>query len=303
MTAFRYSLGKIVGICPQCGRRTFKPYVDNATGAALDAAACGRCNRQNSCGYHMAPARYFALGGRRPAAMPGWTAPPPPRPDFMGLPPLPSPSSLVADNLFNFLCGRFPRADVLAAFAAYRVHHSRWNGGATAFFLIDAEGRCRSAKLMRYGPDGHRLRQGRPAANVNFLHSAMGLKGYRFRSCFFGEHVAAARPDAPICLVESEKTALVMACRDPSGRFAYLATGGCSALNPRNADPADPYSRFRILRDRHVILYPDADMIYKWTEAADALTAVCRTVRAVDIRREPFSLTGSEDIGDYILNV
>lgn len=86
-----------------------------------------------------------------------------------------------------------------------------------------------------------------------------------------------------------------------SGRFAYLATGGCSALNPRKADPDDPYSRFNILRDRHVILYPDADMIHKWMDAADALRPVCRTVRAVDVRREPFSLTGSQDIGDYIL--
>lgn len=42
-------------------------------------------------------------------------------------------------------------------------------------------------------------------------------------------------------------------------------------------------------------------MIHKWMEAADALAKICRTVRAVDIRREPFSLTGSQDIGDYIL--
>ena len=42
-------------------------------------------------------------------------------------------------------------------------------------------------------------------------------------------------------------------------------------------------------------------MIHKWMDAADALRPVCRTVRAVDVRREPFSLTGSQDIGDYIL--
>lgn len=42
-------------------------------------------------------------------------------------------------------------------------------------------------------------------------------------------------------------------------------------------------------------------MIHKWMEAADALAKICRTVRAVDIRREPFCLTDSQDIGDYIL--
>ena len=42
-------------------------------------------------------------------------------------------------------------------------------------------------------------------------------------------------------------------------------------------------------------------MIHKWMESTDARTAICRTVRAVDVRREPFCLSDSRDIGDYIL--
>lgn len=57
---YRFSLGKILDRCPQCGRRTFKPYMDNATGLPLDAAACGRCNREVKCRYHMTPAQWFA---------------------------------------------------------------------------------------------------------------------------------------------------------------------------------------------------------------------------------------------------
>ena len=62
----RFLLGRQKTICPRCGHRDFKPYIDMATGEPLDVNVCGRCNR---------------------------------------------------------------------------VHHARWHGGATAFFLLDSEGR------------------------------------------------------------------------------------------------------------------------------------------------------------------
>lgn len=37
--------------------RRFKPYVDE-NGQML-SALCGRCNRENSCGYHLTPSEYF----------------------------------------------------------------------------------------------------------------------------------------------------------------------------------------------------------------------------------------------------
>ena len=154
---------------------------------------------------------------------------------------------------------------------------------------------------MRYGDDGHRIRSDNPAFNVSYLHAIKRVRSFRYRACFFGEHIAAARPDAAICLVESEKTALIMACRENSGRYAYLATGGCSALKPRETDRDDPYSRFGILRDRRVILYPDADMIATWRDVAEALRPFCRSVRLIDVSLPPYSLTASEDIGDWLL--
>ncbi len=74
-TNFRFSLGRRVGICPQCGHRTLKLYEDRATGWALDAAV-GRCNREVKCKYHVTPAQYFAAGGHAPAVPAGWVAPP-----------------------------------------------------------------------------------------------------------------------------------------------------------------------------------------------------------------------------------
>lgn len=295
----RFSLGKLIAVCPRCGRRTFKPYIDNATGQPLDAA-CGRCNREVNCRYHLPPSQWFAAGGHAAPAPGGWTPPPPPPPDFVTL-PRQNVERLHDDTLFNFLCRHFERERVADVFQRYHVTHAYWHGGATTFPLVDAEGHCRSAKLMRYGTDGHRLKGDNPAFNVTWLHTILRLKPFNFRACFFGEHLAAAAPEKTLIVVESDKTALIMACDDRLDKHVYLACGGASAIVPRPGLLSDPYGRLAPLKGRDVILFPDADMVPRWTEAANALTTWCRTVRIVDITAPPYSLTGSKDIADHII--
>ena len=295
----RFSLGKLIAVCPRCGRRTFKPYIDNATGQPLDAA-CGRCNREVNCRYHLPPSQWFAAGGHAAPAPGGWTPPPPPPPDFVTL-PRQNVERLHDDTLFNFLCRHFERERVADVFQRYHVTHAYWHGGATTFPLVDAEGHCRSAKLMRYGSDGHRLKGDNPAFNVTWLHTILRLKPFNFRACFFGEHLATADPEKTLIVVESEKTALIMACDDCLDKHVYIACGGASAIVPRPELLSDPYGRLAPLKGRNVVLFPDADMTARWTEAANALTAWCRTVRIVDITAPPYSLTGSQDIADHII--
>lgn len=297
----RFSLGKMVTVCPQCHHRSFKPYVDNASGRALDAQVCGRCNREVKCKYHFTPAQWFEAGGKVAAPPAGWTPPPPLPPDFVEVPKIRQTAMLEDDALFRWLCGFFPKERVREVFAEYGVRHARWNGGATAFFLTDEEGRCRSAKLMRYGADGHRRKNGRPQDNVSWMHTVCGYRGFRFRACFFGAHLAAKYPDRTLCLVESEKTALIMALEDESGLFTFMATGGASALMPRPEVLADPWGRLRPLKGRHLILYPDADMVDRWMEAANGLRGWCKTVQLCDVRNLPWGLTGSADMGDLII--
>ena len=45
-------------ICPQCGHKRFVVYVDTATKQQI-ANNVGRCDRENSCGYHYTPKEYF----------------------------------------------------------------------------------------------------------------------------------------------------------------------------------------------------------------------------------------------------
>ena len=92
-----------------------------------------------------------------------------------------------------------------------------------------------------------------------------------------------------------------MSCADRSERNIYLASGGCCALKPQLGDRSDPFSRFNILKGRCVTLIPDADMIDKWQDATVALKKICSTVKFLDVTCAPFSLTGSQDIGDYVM--
>ena len=51
-------LGNDWQVCPQCGRKEFKPYV-NLAGEPL-ARECGRCNREINCQYHLPPKEYLS---------------------------------------------------------------------------------------------------------------------------------------------------------------------------------------------------------------------------------------------------
>jgi hypothetical protein len=71
----------------------------------------------------------------------------------------------------------------------------------------------------------------------------------------FGEHLLDRFPDKTIGLVESEKTALVADAVFP--HYLWLATGGAT----RNLDRA-----IAVLSGRRVVVFPDADVVEKWTE-------------------------------------
>lgn len=58
MSEFKYSLDKSSkkNVCPNCNKNTFVYYVDTAKGEYLPTDF-GRCDREQNCGYHKAPAK------------------------------------------------------------------------------------------------------------------------------------------------------------------------------------------------------------------------------------------------------
>jgi len=148
--------------------------------------------------------------------------------------------------------------------------------GWTVFPQIDDKNRVREMKLMAYKADGHRDKD-RPAPwdpnkkySTTWMSAMMKWAGtfdgdtYKTIKCLFGLHLMEEYKDAEICLVESEKTALLCsAFTDPTKRI-WMAVGGLQFLT---ADMLDPL----IKANRYIVLFPDADGRDKWQDVMDAI--------------------------------
>lgn len=253
--------------CPNChDPHSFTYYVDD-NGEPLDPK-CGRCDHESKCQYHYTPAQYFmdhpfVRTTRRPFI---------PTMQMMAKPPQPLcsiPFSYVRQSasynstFVRFLCSLFDRHRLdsptiqrlgeLYALGATKT-------GDVIFWQIDIRGRVRSGKIMRYGNDGHRVKNG----GADWIHTRMMKAGllpadWTLTQCLFGEHLLnwTANRDKVVALVESEKSALIGAACFPG--YVWLASGGKSQLSVDKMKP---------LSGRTVILFPDVDGYSKWKEKA-----------------------------------
>jgi len=181
-------------------------------------------------------------------------------------------------SLYDFLCSYFAVTDVDRVMMLYRVGSSdRWPK-SVVFYQIDRYCRYRTGKIMAYDPQtGKRIKE--PYNHIAWVHTE--IADYSLKQCFFGEHLLEGS-QKPVCIVESEKTALIMAIKEPD--YIWLATGGLCNLNK---------DHIRTFGLRKVVLFPDAGCADKWAEKAKGTDAfVCR-----DLEQYP---TGT-DLADVVL--
>lgn len=284
----RYSLEKYKTkatryVCPGCNQAgQFARYIDEATGEAL-APHVGKCNRVDNCGYHYPPRQYFddnpgrrqehPEGPDRRPARPGVYIPKPPPAPFV-LPEMYVLESMTAgqNNFVTFLQGLFgaQAAEELRRKFNIGTNNDFWPG-ATVFWYMDAQGRPVSGKIMLYDPKtGKRVKNGQ-----NWIHKALEkryrdsppewLKTYSEEApkmpVPFGLSTASGEDaEKPVCIVESEKTAIIASYTNPEA--IWLATGSKGTLSGQ---------RLRAIRDRYIYLFPDAGCFEAWNEAADKM--------------------------------
>ena len=211
----------------------------------------------------------------------GWTYTPRPAP-----PPLPMlelPASMVMrtmkaiddDNLVKWMRMGIAWDDV----QRYRLeknlfdyHVGHGKNGHTIFWQMDQNGKIRTGKMMKYRPDGHRDKEA--TWNFDFIHSALfrdpRLTQYdedkmEAHLTFFGMHLIERFPNATIKLVESEKTAILMATAYGNHTMQiWLACGGLEMITRERLQPL-------IDQHRRIILYPDRDGIEKWKMKAEQM--------------------------------
>lgn len=211
-----------------------------------------------------------------------WT-PPPPKPVPPPKPPLEMKREWVSQlmqgdynrNIFTYWYGKLPwnqeqRKRMAQTLWMYCV--GCWHDGRVVFWQIDHNGIPRAAKLMRYETDGHRYHEKKGEKNsTGWLYNQDGYRDicqpneHTILKPLFGAHLLKRYPQATVNVVESEKTALIMAnyygC--PESQL-WLACGGLKFLN---------LDAMQVLIDqgRKVWLWPDKDGIDKWQEVANKL--------------------------------
>lgn len=174
---------------------------------------------------------------------------------------IPSPSSLSSEvryvdeacfsgmRAFGHTCNPLYRclsgwSKLRDAWERYGVCTDSW--GNTVYWYRDADGRLCRDKRIRYKEDGHRDK------NRGAWSKFKVSDGYVGR-CLFGEHLVSGLPTGTeVCVVESEKTALLLSAW--TGKVV-CATGGKSNIR-----------LIRRITDRglKVVLYPDVDAEAEW---------------------------------------
>ena len=138
--------------------------------------------------------------------------------------------------------------------------------GRVIWWCVDEKMRITNAKFMRYLPNGHRDK----AVNPNWMSTVCKIDKdkYSTKACLFGLHMMAFYEMAEVCIVESEKTAvLCSAFSEPSSRI-WMACGGKSFFGKGMIQPL-------IEAGRSIVVYPDYDGYEEW----------CKIVREIGYER------------------
>lgn len=252
MKKYRYDPSSKKFVCPQCLKKRFVLFVD-ADNSYLPREF-GKCDRELSCGYVRYPGKEI---------------------EFTLKPLLPSPkretsfieetlvnSSLKSYNinkLFVFLSKKFNESRVTEVFKKYRVGTSNYWYGSTVFWQIDPNGKVRTGKVMLYCLHrGKRIQE--PFDHITWVHKLKNFRDFELKQVFFGSHLINDYPDKVVCLVESEKTALIMELVNPN--YLWMAVGSLHLLS---------FERIKFLKGKTIVLFPDTDGHKIWKEKAEKI--------------------------------
>jgi len=142
-----------------------------------------------------------------------------------------------------------------------------WRDGRVVFWQIDHNGIPRAAKLMKYMTDGHRDKEAHPGwiYNQDGCRQQLDPDKHEIVKPLFGSHLLNRYPKAVINIVESEKTAIIMAnYYDDFDSQIWLACGGLKFLQLDSLQPL-------IDQGRTIWLWPDKDGRDAWQTVCDKL--------------------------------
>lgn len=291
MTDYRYVFdhkGK-KSSCPSCGHRgRFRRFIDTTTGELM-GEEFGMCDRRESCGYYFVPS---GLPDDKPRKR--MIAPAPKNTSWR------CPQEVIDGcqrheyNTFAHWMVGLLGDRARDALRAYKVgtyppgeRHPELTGAAI-FWQIGSDQKHRSGKIMVYGTDGRRVKE----HGAKWIHSVLWGKSMDelgIGQCLFGAHLIHGRPDAEVCVVESEKTAIIASCFHPDK--VWVATGGSNRLTVESCMD---------LVGRKVWVFPDAGWHQDWSSHAVDIEIMCEWLRVSDTL-EAIGAEAGSDLADFMV--
>lgn len=256
-----------------------------------------------------------------------WTYTPKPAPPPLDMLTLPMSMVERTANLENDNLARWIRTGIRwdyvqrkrvdEVLTAYHMGHGK--NGHTIFWQLDEKGQVRTGKMMKYRTDGHRDKVAE--WNFDWIHSTLSRHWdeerhemtdeppYPFPDIynpdkqephitFFGMDQLNRYPNATIKLVESEKTAMLMAIAYGNHAMQlWIACGGLEMMNRERLKPL-------IDQGRKIILYPDRDGIDKWRVKAEQMHYDRLTIDTEPVSKWWLPEDGEKaDIADVVVRI
>lgn len=276
-TQFLYSLSKKgKHNCPNCGKKTFVLYVENETGNNMPDNF-GRCDREQNCAYHAYP------DDNKPIFIPKHEIQEI-KTDYIDYQVFERMNFTYKNcNLLEFLLSKFDYSKVNQIFKDYFLSEIDTN---TIFWQIDQLERIRSGKIMAYDlVTGKRKKDANGKAMINWVHK----KPFNLKQCLFGLHLTLEDRRKTIAIVESEKTAIIMAICEPN--FLWMACGSKSGFK---------LEYLAVLKFRKIIAFPDKGCFDDWNLVAENLNKLGFDITVVDFLENSDYEIGSDVADEYL---
>lgn len=275
---FKYSLrtGSKKDVCPNCGKKTFVPFVETETNK--EVANAGRCDREQNCGYFQKPE------SNKPIYVEKFVEIEKPV-DYIPLEVVDQHFNRISTNNFSkFLVSKFGEEKTRLAEIAYTLgdkYHS------VIFWQIDMNERVRTGKVMDYDfQTGKRTKDENGKAHISWMHK----KGSNFKQCLFGLNIAKDQPKKAVGIVESEKTAIIMSIIEP--KIIWMA---CGSLNGFKLEYLAP------LRLRQIIAFPDKGCWEAWNKTAIELNERGFNITVNNVLEKNNDIKQGDDIADLYI--
>jgi hypothetical protein len=280
MVDYKYELqkGSKHTFCPNCKKKTFKPFVYIGTDIPVDKNVYGRCERINTCKYFHAPDKEKYISPSVEVFSPVVENK---KPDFISHKIMEQTFHNFRDNnFFRYLVRLFGQDAAFSLQEKYNIGTAK-NGG-TIFWQVDKENNIRTGKVFYYNMEGKRNKE----IGSWYLHKKINPK-FNLVQVFFGEHLL---PDGgKIALCESEKTAILMSIYKPE--YTWIAAGGSQMLN-----------LYRLSRIPNIdIIFPDQGQFIDWEKKTSMFKNRVMD-KTIEIAYNKGLVSGGSDIFDLIIS-